>query len=158
MSNIQKSHQTNAVQTAARVNKPEQKQKASVKAEQIMEAPETLRQEDVMAAQQQLGNQVVQRALDHVTVMGTRMSGVISTQKYPRPFSKCAVTAALCRMRSKRKLEKSLDALSITCASMWMTRPTCSAAAFMRAPLRSAAISSSRTGSSRPAAARAAKR
>jgi hypothetical protein len=65
MPNIQSIHQ-NHIQKAA-VKKPEKVQKKSVKTTQMIESPESLRPEDIHAAQQELGNQVVQRALDRTT-------------------------------------------------------------------------------------------
>ena len=64
MSKIQQNQQTHA-QPAAKASKPQQAHKPlNANAVQMLEAPETLRAEDVLAAQQQVGNQVVQRALD----------------------------------------------------------------------------------------------
>ena len=76
MSNMQKAHLNSPAQTAARAGKPEHKQKISLKPEQLLDAPETLRHEDVMAAQQQLGNQVVQRVLDKTPRQRDRVSPV----------------------------------------------------------------------------------
>jgi hypothetical protein len=65
MSGNQKQHKA---KTQAQVNiksrKPEQKISKNTNPEQMMAAPETLRSDDILAAQQQVGNQVVQRALD----------------------------------------------------------------------------------------------
>ena len=63
MPSIQKQHQNQPAKPVARTNKVEQKPAQLVDAEQMMHAPETLRSEDVLAAQQQVGNQVVQRSL-----------------------------------------------------------------------------------------------
>jgi hypothetical protein len=49
----------------AKTNKPEHAASQKVNPQQMLAAPDTLRPEDVLAAQQQLGNQVVQRALDN---------------------------------------------------------------------------------------------
>jgi hypothetical protein len=63
MSKIQQTQQTHA-QTAAKANKPQQAQHKSFNPAQLFESPESMRSEDVLAAQQTVGNQVVQRALD----------------------------------------------------------------------------------------------
>jgi hypothetical protein len=63
MSKIQQTQQTHA-QTAAKANKPQQAQHKSFNPVQMLESPESMRSEDVLAAQQTVGNQVVQRALD----------------------------------------------------------------------------------------------
>lgn len=64
MSKIQQTQQTHA-QPAAKANKSQQAHKPlNASAAQMLEAPETMRAEDVISAQQQVGNQVVQRALD----------------------------------------------------------------------------------------------
>jgi hypothetical protein len=63
MSKIQQTQQTHA-QTAAKANKPQQAQQKSFNPAQLFESPESMRSEDVLAAQQTVGNQVVQRALD----------------------------------------------------------------------------------------------
>ena len=65
MSGIQKSHQNNPAKAASKPVKTESKQKASLNPAQLMQAPETMRSEDVLSAQKQIGNQVVQRALDN---------------------------------------------------------------------------------------------
>ncbi len=64
MSSFQKSHQPNQAQRSPRTRKLEHGSRQKVNPEQMREAPETLRHDDLLAAQQQLGNQVVQRALD----------------------------------------------------------------------------------------------
>ena len=64
MSNLQKSHQNNPAKAGNKPAKTEAKTKPSLNPAQMMQAPETLRSEDVLSAQKQLGNQVVQRALD----------------------------------------------------------------------------------------------
>jgi len=56
-------HQPEAAKQA-RTNKPDHAASQKVNPQQMLAAPDTLRPEDVLAAQQQLGNQVVQRALD----------------------------------------------------------------------------------------------
>ena len=56
-------HQPEAAKQA-RINKPDHAASQKVNPQQMLAAPDTLRPEDVLAAQQQLGNQVVQRALD----------------------------------------------------------------------------------------------
>ncbi|MFO7583556.1 MAG: DUF4157 domain-containing protein, partial [Anaerolineales bacterium] len=48
----------------AKANKPQQPQRKPFNPAQMLESPETMRSEDVLAAQQTVGNQVVQRALD----------------------------------------------------------------------------------------------
>src|SRR5512138_2004002 len=62
MASIQKTHLTKVQKPVGK--KPEKVQKAPVKKAQILEAPETLRPEEIHAAQQEVGNEVVQRALD----------------------------------------------------------------------------------------------
>jgi hypothetical protein len=64
MSGSQKQHQNLQTQTAAKNRKVEQKNEHRFNVAQMVNAPETLNSEDVLAAQQQVGNQVVQRALD----------------------------------------------------------------------------------------------
>ena len=64
MSNMQKSHQSSPAKAVIKSAKTEHKQKASLNPAQLMQAPETMRSEDVIGAQKQVGNQVVQRALD----------------------------------------------------------------------------------------------
>lgn len=64
MSKIQQNQQIHAQKTSVKANKVQQKQKAFNPA-QMFESPESLRSEDVLAAQQQVGNQVVQRSLDN---------------------------------------------------------------------------------------------
>ena len=63
MSGMQKQQQQKAANAAGKAKKQEQKNAQQVNARQMLDAPETLRSEDVLAAQQQVGNQVVQRAL-----------------------------------------------------------------------------------------------
>jgi len=66
MSNLQKTQQHSPTHTSARSNKPDQKSKATrMNPVQTLSAPEAVQHEDVLAAQQQVGNQVVQRAIDH---------------------------------------------------------------------------------------------
>ena len=65
MSGNQKQQQTGRQnQEAVKAKKTQQKTVKAIDPEQMLSAPETLRIEDVLAAQQQVGNQVVQRALD----------------------------------------------------------------------------------------------
>jgi hypothetical protein len=65
MSGNQKQQQTSHQnQATVKAGKTQQKTVKSINPEQMLSAPETLRSEDVLAAQQQVGNQVVQRALD----------------------------------------------------------------------------------------------
>lgn len=63
---MSKTQQTQVTQSqaASKTRKVEQTQKSDRNISQLLEAPETMRPEDVLAAQQQVGNQVVQRALD----------------------------------------------------------------------------------------------
>lgn len=63
---MSKTQQTQVTQSqaASKTRKVEQTQKSDRNISQMFEAPEALRPEDVLAAQQQVGNQVVQRALD----------------------------------------------------------------------------------------------
>ena len=63
MSGMQKQQQQKAAKAAGKAKKQEQKNAQQVNARQMLDAPETLRSEDVLAAQQQVGNQVVQRTL-----------------------------------------------------------------------------------------------
>jgi hypothetical protein len=63
MSKIQQTQQTHS-QAVAKANKPQQPQRKPFNPAQMLESPETMRSEDVLAAQQTVGNQVVQRALD----------------------------------------------------------------------------------------------
>ena len=63
MSSNQRSHQKDQSQHRAKTEKPKQKEKNGVRLSQMIEAPETLSHDEVIDAQQQLGNQVVQRAL-----------------------------------------------------------------------------------------------
>ena len=64
MSGIQKKQQNKRTQTKTSVKKDAQKTTQNVNLEQLVAAPETMRSEEILAAQQQVGNQVVQRALD----------------------------------------------------------------------------------------------
>ena len=65
MSGTQKQQHTSLQNQAnAKARKNEPKVERKVNPEQMLSATETLRSEDILAAQQQLGNQVVQRALD----------------------------------------------------------------------------------------------
>ena len=64
MPNNQKSHQKEQSQQTVKKGKTVQEAKPDLKLAQMLDAPETLHQADVLNAQQQLGNQVVQRALD----------------------------------------------------------------------------------------------
>lgn len=65
MSGTQKQQQNSLQnQATAKSRKNEQKVERKVNPEQMLTATETLRSEDVLAAQRQVGNQVVQRALD----------------------------------------------------------------------------------------------
>ena len=76
MSKLQRSHQPVQNQTASKNAKPEPKPRSSIKPGQLTDFPETLRHEDVINAQQQLGNQVVQRALDQ----SARRKGVVDAE------------------------------------------------------------------------------
>lgn len=60
----QRAKQGSDTQKQSKINKPESQISKRMNPQQILEAPETLHPQDVLAAQQQLGNQVVQRALD----------------------------------------------------------------------------------------------
>ena len=65
MSGNQKQQQTgHQNQATVKAGKTQQKTVRTIYPEQMLSSPETLRSEDVLAAQQQVGNQVVQRALD----------------------------------------------------------------------------------------------
>jgi hypothetical protein len=64
MSGYQKTQQKARPQKSDRAAKPEKQAGQKIDPQQMLEAPETMRSEDVLAAQQTLGNQVVQRALD----------------------------------------------------------------------------------------------
>ncbi|WP_075062848.1 eCIS core domain-containing protein [Ornatilinea apprima] len=64
MSGHQKTQQTQHTPAAGKLKKADVQARQPVNLEQMFSAPETLREEDVLAAQQQVGNQVVQRALD----------------------------------------------------------------------------------------------
>ncbi|PKN93790.1 MAG: hypothetical protein CVU44_08215 [Chloroflexi bacterium HGW-Chloroflexi-6] len=63
MSKVQQSQQAHA-QPATKNHKTDHAKISRVDTAQLLEAPETMRSEDVLSAQQQVGNQVVQRALD----------------------------------------------------------------------------------------------
>ncbi len=63
MSNKQHTQPTR-VQPAAKPQPPARAHTPGLDTSRLLEAPESLRPEDVLAAQQQVGNQVVQRALD----------------------------------------------------------------------------------------------
>jgi len=65
MSGNQKQQQTgHQNQVTVKAGRTQQKTVKTINPEQMLSAPETLRNEDVLVAQQQVGNQVVQRALD----------------------------------------------------------------------------------------------
>jgi hypothetical protein len=64
MSGHQKTQQNARPQKSERASKPEKQTGQKVDPQQMLEAPETMRPEDILAAQQSLGNQVVQRAVD----------------------------------------------------------------------------------------------
>ncbi len=64
MSKIQQNQQIHAQKNSVKANKAQQKPKAFNPA-QMFESPESMRSEDVLTAQQQVGNQVVQRSLDN---------------------------------------------------------------------------------------------
>jgi hypothetical protein len=64
MAEHQKTQQNARPQKSDRVSKTEKQTGQKVNPQQMLEAPETMRSEDVLAAQQTVGNQVVQRALD----------------------------------------------------------------------------------------------
>jgi hypothetical protein len=64
MSGHQKTQQNARPQKSERASKPEKQTGQKVDPLQMLEAPETMRPEDILAAQQALGNQVVQRAVD----------------------------------------------------------------------------------------------
>jgi hypothetical protein len=64
MSGSQNKQQVEKSQIKTKRGKTEVPQKGRLKLAQMLEAPETLRRDEVIDAQQQLGNQVVQRALD----------------------------------------------------------------------------------------------
>lgn len=63
MSKTQQTQVTQS-QSAAKTRKAEQTHKSDWNISHMLQAPEMMRPEDVLAAQQQVGNQVVQRALD----------------------------------------------------------------------------------------------
>ena len=64
MSGNQKQQQSKQTQTKANTPKAPEQNLQGVNLEQLIEAPETMRSEEMLAAQQRVGNQVVQRALD----------------------------------------------------------------------------------------------
>jgi hypothetical protein len=64
MIGIQKTLTKRPQQKNEKSPRPEAQIKSRFKASQMMEAPETMRSDDVLLAQEQVGNQVVQRALD----------------------------------------------------------------------------------------------
>ena len=64
MSGIQKKQQNKRTQAKAPAKNDAQKTMQPLNLEQLIAAPETMRSEEILAAQQQVGNQVVQRALD----------------------------------------------------------------------------------------------
>jgi hypothetical protein len=70
MANFQKTEQHQQRLKVIKVNKSDQKGRLHANPEQIQVAPETLQPEDVLAAQQQYGNQMVQRLLDEKTHKG----------------------------------------------------------------------------------------
>jgi hypothetical protein len=63
-----KTQQTPQREKVRQQKRPEQHAKAVANPQQVVEAPETLRPEDLLSAQQQYGNQAVQRALDDSTL------------------------------------------------------------------------------------------
>ena len=81
MSGMQKQHQQQAAKAAAKAKKEEKKSAKQVNVRQMLDAPETLRSEEVLAAQQQVGNQVVQRALSP----GARDAAVTDEQGNLKP-------------------------------------------------------------------------
>ncbi len=64
MSGIQKQQQSKQTQVKSNTKKAPEQATQAVNFEQLTEAPETMRSEQILAAQKQVGNQVVQRALD----------------------------------------------------------------------------------------------
>jgi len=64
MSGTQKQNQNKQSQSTEKRNKPKVQSVHQVNPDQLRESPETLKHADVLAAQKQLGNQVVQRALN----------------------------------------------------------------------------------------------
>ncbi len=64
MSGTQKKQQNKQTQAKQHAKSAPEKTQQGVNLEQLMAAPETMRSEEILAAQQQVGNQVVQRALD----------------------------------------------------------------------------------------------
>jgi hypothetical protein len=64
MSGSQKKQQNKQTQAKASAPKTTAQPEQSVNLEQLVSAPETMRSEEMIAAQRQVGNQVVQRALD----------------------------------------------------------------------------------------------
>ena len=81
MSAHQKAHAASQPAKAEKAKKTAKTAPKPVNAAQMLEAPETLRTEDVLAAQQQVGNQVVQRALDK----GARRKPVTDDQGHLTP-------------------------------------------------------------------------
>jgi len=64
MSGIQKQQQSKQTQAKSNAKKAPEQAKQSVNLEQLVEAPETMLPDQILAAQKQVGNQTVQRALD----------------------------------------------------------------------------------------------
>ena len=64
MSGIQKQQQSKQTQAKSNTKKAPEQATQSVNLEQLVEAPETMRPDQILAAQKQVGNQMVQRALD----------------------------------------------------------------------------------------------
>ena len=79
MSKMQSIHAPQTQKATAK--RPEKMQKPPVKKAQMLEAPETMRPDELRAAQQELGNQVVQRALDK----SDRRAGTLDEQGNLRP-------------------------------------------------------------------------
>ncbi len=67
MAEHQKTQKKQTRPKVEQAKKPERRLSPHFKTEQLVEAPETMRLEQILAAQQHLGNQVVQRALDKNT-------------------------------------------------------------------------------------------
>ncbi len=65
MTGNQKTQQNKQVQKQNRVQKPKENVKHQFNSEQMRTAPETMRKDEVLVAQKQLGNQTVQRSFDH---------------------------------------------------------------------------------------------
>ena len=61
MATNQKAQHKEQSQQVRKQKKPEPQAKQQLNHQQLMEAPETLRQEDVLAAQKQVGNQIINR-------------------------------------------------------------------------------------------------